>query len=278
MNSADKNAKGQAALDRALSEDNLVLVYQPIHDARTRGIVAAEALLRQRRESGEIREATIITSAAEHGPDLFALDSWTTRNAYHDAAQWQSNGGSNVRLNVNLSPREFQEGNVLARLQKLLPNSGLLRKLNLEITETSYIKHPEETRHVLQDLKDAGVALWLDDFGSGHSSLEHLQFFPVHGLKLPSLFVGTLERDERTRKIVRALLGLATELGLDVIAEGVENQAQLDFLLEHGCGYIQGFLFSKPMELRDFERMLEEESRGHEVARSGGARDREITS
>lgn len=256
VSSPSEKAKGQAALDRALSEDNLVLVYQPIHDARTRRIVAAEALLRQRRESGEIREAGIITSAAEHGPDLYTLDSWTTRSAYRDAAEWQARGGGDVRLNVNLSPREFQEGNVLARLRKLLPDANLLQKLNLEITEASYIDDPKETRHILQDLKDAGIALWLDDFGSGHSSLEHLQSFPVDGLKLPSLFVAPIERDDRSRKIVRSLLSLAHDLGLEVIAEGVERQAQLDFLLEHGCEYIQGFFFSKPMTLEELEEML----------------------
>src|SRR5215470_9327363 len=104
-------ADPQAALDRAFEEKNLVLVYQPIHDVVSGAIVAAEALLRQRRESGEIREAQIITSAAEEGPELFRLDSFVMRAACRDAARW-----TNVRLNVNLSPREFQEGDLLARL------------------------------------------------------------------------------------------------------------------------------------------------------------------
>lgn len=250
----------QAALERALrpsdGDPELLLVYQPIHDARSGAIWAAEALLRQRRESGEIREASIITEAAEEspGPELFMLDSMLIRRAYTDAAQWKG-----VRLNVNLSPREFQEGNVLPRLTELVTSCGIdTHRVNLEITETSYIEQPEETMEVLLALKELGLELWLDDFGTGHSSLTHLQHFPVDGIKLPGAFVRPLPQDERCAAITRALIALAHDLGLRVTAEEVEQQAQLDFLLEHGVEYIQGFLFSKPMTA---ERFAEELSR-----------------
>jgi EAL domain-containing protein (putative c-di-GMP-specific phosphodiesterase class I) len=245
----------QAALDRAIEDDTqLLLVYQPIHHAKTREIWAAEALLRQRRADGEIREASIITEAAEEspGPELFALDSMLVKRAYTDAARWKD-----VRLNVNLSPREFQEGNVMKRLTSLVNSCGIdTHKVNLEITETAYIDQPEETMEVLRELKKEGVSLWLDDFGSGHSSLTHLQRFPISGIKLPGAFVQPLPDDERSAKIVRALIALAHDLGLAVVAEEVEKQEQLDFLLDAGCEYIQGFLFSKPMPIEDFERLL----------------------
>jgi EAL domain-containing protein (putative c-di-GMP-specific phosphodiesterase class I) len=235
----------QAALDRAIDEDGaLLLLYQPIHDARDRSIWAAEALLRQRRESGEIREASIITEAAEEscGPELFQLDSMLVRRAYTDAARW------NIRLNVNLSPREFQEGKVLDRLTELITSCGIdTHKVNLEITETSYIEQPEETVEVLHALRKLGVCLWLDDFGTGHSSLTHLQHFPIDGIKLPGAFIQPLPDDERCASIVRSLIALAHDLDMKVIAEEVEHQAQLDFLLGLGADYIQGFLFSKPM-------------------------------
>ena len=243
----------KAALDRAIEDyDQLLLVYQPIHDARTREIYAAEALLRQRRESGEIREATIIHEAAEEGPrcDLFHLDSMLVKTAMVDAARWPEH----IRLNVNLSPREFQEGkNVLKRLTELITSCGIAtHRINLEITETSYIEKPEETMEVLEELKKLGLQLWLDDFGTGFSSITHLQHFPLDGLKIPGAFVRDLESDPRCRAIVRALISLSKELGLRVIAEEIENEAQLDFLLEHDCELIQGFLFSRPMELEDF--------------------------
>lgn len=248
----------QAALDRAGEEKNLLLLYQPIHEARTRRIYAAEALMRQRRQSGEIREASIITSTAELGPELFALDSWAVRTAFADAAHWQTNGAPEVRINVNLSPREFQEGNVLPRLNQLVGGCRIdCRKINLEITETSYIDKPKETMDVLQELKKLGLEVWLDDFGTGFSSITHLQHFPIDGLKIPGSFVeGILEEDSRCRKITRAVIHLAHDLGIKVIAEEIEQQEQLDFLLECECDYIQGFLFSKPMTRDAFEALI----------------------
>jgi EAL domain-containing protein (putative c-di-GMP-specific phosphodiesterase class I) len=240
----------QAALDRALDEqEQLLLVYQPIHDARSGAIRSVEALLRQRRQTGEIREASIINEAAEEsaGHERFTLDHLLIRKAYREAAQWQA-AHPEVRLNVNLSPRELQEGNVLARLTTLVTSCGIdVHRVNLEITETSEIENPEETMDVLRALKTLGVGLWLDDFGTGHSSLEHIQHFPLDGLKLPGAFVKPLPGDPRCAAIVRHVVGLAHELGLAVVAEEVENRQQLDFLLALDCEYIQGFLFSKPM-------------------------------
>src|SRR5213082_3237841 len=147
----------RSGLHRAIARDQLVLFYQPIHELESRRIVSAEALLRSRRESGEIRSAEPLTKTAEEGPDLFRLDSWTMHRAYRDAAVWQKDGGPDVHLNVNLSPREFQEGNVLQRLHKLVTGFGNdLHKINIEITEVSYIEHPKQTRHVLDEMKDLG--------------------------------------------------------------------------------------------------------------------------
>jgi len=251
--------KGQAALDRAFEGENLLLLYQPIHDARTTAIVAAEALMRQRRQSGEVREASIITQAAEEGPDLFQFDSLTMRMAYADAARWQAR--FDVSLNVNLSAREFQEGDVLRRLMELMSGCGIdTHKVNLEITETSYIKSPENTVQFLQELKKLGIALWLDDFGTGHSTIEHLLYFPLEGIKIPSTFVTGIPTNPRSTTITHALISLAQDLELRVTAEGVETQDQLDFLRAENCDYIQGFLLSKPMTAEEFERLLERQA------------------
>jgi len=248
------------ALDRAIDADGgLLLLYQPIHDLRTDRVYAAEALLRQRRQNGEIRAAHVITEAAEEsaGPELFVLDAMVVRRAYTDAAAWQANFPE-VRLNVNLSPREFQEGNVLERLTSLVTSCGIdTRKVNLEITETSYIEHPKETTKVLETLRELGVGLWLDDFGTGHSSITHLQHFDVDGIKLPGDFVKGVLQEHRCRAIVQSLIALAHELKLEVIAEGVEHQEQLDFLRDLGCEYIQGFLFSRPMTAEAFGKLLQ---------------------
>jgi EAL domain-containing protein (putative c-di-GMP-specific phosphodiesterase class I) len=241
------DATAQAALDRALDrDDQLVLYYQPIHDARTGSVYAAEALLRQRRENGEIREASIIHEAAEDscGPELFRLDSLLVRRAYSEAAGWPGP----IRLNVNLSPREFQEGNVLERLTTLVTSCGIdVRRVNLEITETSYIKDPDEAVEALEALRKLGLEIWLDDFGTGHSTLTHLQKFPVDGLKIPGAFVRPAPADRRCRAIVQSLIALCHELDVPVIAEEVEHEEQRAFLLDAGCDYIQGFYFSKPV-------------------------------
>lgn len=248
----------RAALERAIDEnDQLVLVYQPIHDARSGDVRAAEALLRQRRSTGEIREASIITEAAEEseGPEIYVLDSLLVRKAYEEAARWQSR--YDIRLHVNLSPREFEGGNVLERLSSLITSCGIdTQKLSVEITETHYIERPKETMHVLRALRELGLQLWLDDFGTGHSSLTHLQHFPLDGLKIPGAFIRPLPGDARCGAIVRAIAGLAKELDLALIAEEVETRAQLDFLLELGCELVQGFLFSKPMTAVEFEKVL----------------------
>jgi EAL domain-containing protein (putative c-di-GMP-specific phosphodiesterase class I) len=253
---ADK--KAEAALARALDGDgSLTLVYQPIHDADTKAIWGAEALLRQRRSDGELREASIITETAEEngGPELFQLDSMLVKRAYRDAASW-----GDVSLHVNLSPREFEQGNVLDRLTALVTSCGIdTRKVHLEITETSYIEQPEETMDVLVAIKQLGVQIWLDDFGTGHSSLTHLQQFPVDGIKLPGAFVRPLPEDQRCAAIVRSLMSLAKDLDVEVIAEEVENDTQLAFLRDLGCRLIQGFLFSRPMTAERFAEVLSPE-------------------
>jgi EAL domain-containing protein (putative c-di-GMP-specific phosphodiesterase class I) len=246
----------QAALDRALEdEEQLVLLYQPIHDARTGFVYAAEALLRQRRQSGELREASIIHEAAEEsrGSELFVLDHILVRKAYTDAARWQS-FAPGILLNVNLSPRELQEGRVVERLTDLVSSCGIdIHKVNIEITETAHIADLKATEKTLGMLKDLGLGLWLDDFGTDHSAIDHLLHFPIDGIKLPGAFVKPLPGDPRCRAITRNLITLAHDLGLAVIAEEVERRDQLDFLLEHDCEFIQGFLFNRPMSLEEFE-------------------------
>jgi len=238
-----------------------VLFYQPIHDTVSRAIVAAEALLRARRSNGEIRSGEPIAAGAEEGPDLFRLDSWTVQRAVADAARWQQ-GAPGVRLQVNLSPREFENRGVAARLKKLVTTCGAEpSKITLEITETHHIIDIQQTRRVLEELKETGVQLWADDFGTGHSSLSHLLHFPLDGLKLPGAFVAEVAAGQRAAVMVRSLVALAHELEMKVIAEGVENDGQLAMLRDCECDYIQGFLFSRPMPLDAFEEELARSNR-----------------
>ena len=241
-------------LERALDEKQFVVFYQPIHAIDSGAIVAAEALLRARRPStGEIRGTQPLTEAAEEGYEIFRIDSWMMRTACRDASRWPAD----IALHVNLSPREFEEGDVVGRLAKLEDC-----RLTLEITETSYIDRPKETMYVLEELRARGVPLWLDDFGTGHSSITHLLHFPLNGLKVPATFVKHMTTDERSRVITQHLIALAHALKLTVIAEGVEHEDQLAMLRDFGCDRIQGFLFSRPMAAEELRRTLGERASG----------------
>lgn len=248
----------QAALDRALDQDeDLVLLYQPIHNTRSRQILSAEALLRQRRSNGEIREASVIHKAAEKSPgnEIVELESLLVSRAACEAARWQQSAP--VRLNVNISPREFEKGDVSARLAALAGEAGVdPHRVNLEITETSYIAHPRETVAMLEALRAHGFRLWLDDFGSGHSSITHLLHFPLDGVKIGGAFIRPLPADGRARRIVAHVIALAHDLGLTVTAEEVERQDQLDLLCELECESIQGYLFSRPMRAAELGELL----------------------
>ena len=241
----------RAGVRRALDQKQLVIFYQPIHELESRRIVAAEALLRARRQSGEIRSAVPIAAGAEEGSEMFRLDSWMMQQVCRDGMRWPD-----LRLNVNLSPREFEEGALLQRLQKI----DTVSRFNVEITETSFISKPEDIRGLLDDIRSLGVQLWLDDFGSGHSSLTHLLYFDLDGVKIPGTFIKGIPASERSRAITRGIITLAHDLHLRVIAEGVEHEAQLAFLRDLGCEYIQGFLFSEPMSADDFDSVLGESS------------------
>jgi EAL domain-containing protein (putative c-di-GMP-specific phosphodiesterase class I) len=251
-------AAPRAAVKRALDQKQLVLFYQPIHELESRRVVAAEALLRARRRSGEIRNAARITAAAEQGPDLYRLDSWSIQRAFRDAAAWQREEGPGVRLHVNLSPRELEESGLTTRLRHLAKRTGVdIGNVNVEITETSFIAKLRPAAHALERVKALGAEVWLDDFGTGHSSLSHLLLFPLDGIKLPAEFVKPLGGgDERAQILIGHLVALAHALGLRVIAEGVEHEDQLAVLREAECDFVQGFLFSKPMPVERFREML----------------------
>lgn len=234
-----------AALENALDRENVVVLYQPIHEVASRRMIAAEALMRQRRESGEIREAAILTKAAEHAPrdEMIDLDEIVLERAF---TGWRSD----LRLHVNLSPREFQHDDVVARVRRAIDAATINpHRVTLEIMETSHLEHLGDAARVLREIKALGVEVWLDDFGTGHSTIEQLYRFPIDGLKLPSTFIADVDRNRRSRAITKSLIALAHDLALHVIAEGVEREAQLAALADLDCDAVQGFLFSRPVTL-----------------------------
>jgi EAL domain-containing protein (putative c-di-GMP-specific phosphodiesterase class I) len=172
-------------------------------------------------------------------------------------AEWRRDGLGQLRLAVNLSARQFSGGALLARLDELLDEHAIdPARLELEITESAAMRDPENTRHLLQQLRARGFKLAIDDFGTGYSSLAYLKLFAIDRIKIDRAFVRDIETNPNDAAIVDATIGLAHALGLGVIAEGVETQAQWGFLRERRGDEAQGYLFGRPMPAREFRELV----------------------
>jgi EAL domain-containing protein (putative c-di-GMP-specific phosphodiesterase class I) len=235
-------------LKAAMEEGRILLHYQPIVTARDSRIASVEALLRWRAPESEGHGLTPLIWAAEHSPVIFRLEHWTLGEAFRAAAAWAPAGGPRPRLNVNLSAREFVRPGLSGRLTRQLRAAGLdPGAVALEITETSRMEAFAAVTDHLRRFADMGTELWLDDFGTGHSSLAWLSHLPIQGLKIAGTFVERVLTERRCQVIVRRVIEMAHDLGLRVAAEGVETEAQRRFLLEHDCDLLQGYLLHAPM-------------------------------
>jgi EAL domain-containing protein (putative c-di-GMP-specific phosphodiesterase class I) len=245
-------------LKAAMTEDRVVLHYQPIVTARDTRIGAAEALLRWRGPEGETHALTDLILATERSPVIFRLEHWTLRRAFHEAAGWwRAAGGPPTRLNVNLSAREFVRAGLAGRVLRQLRSAGLEpRAVALEITETSAIEAFDAVAAHIDRFIEAGIEVWLDDFGTGHSSLDWLSHLPIHGVKIAGTFVERILTEDRCRVIVTRVIEMAHDLGLRVAAEGVEQGAQHALLVDLGCDLLQGFLFHPPLPADELARLL----------------------
>ncbi len=264
---ADMNAKVQLRLQletdmrRGLMDDEFFLVYQPQIEMQTGRACGVEALLRWRDpERGIIAPAEFIPIAEESGM-IQALGARVLRDACRQVAQWHRQNMP-LRLSVNLSVQQLQHDSWLSVVEEALSSSGLAaRHLDLEITESVIITHPEKAVATLMRLKQMGVSITIDDFGTGYSSLSYLARLPIQGVKIDQRFVHGLEKNRNDEAITQAIIALSHSLGLRCIAEGVETASQFNFLRSHDCEEAQGFLISHPLsdpELRSWWRIQEE--------------------
>ena len=230
------------ALRRALEREELVLHYQPQLRLDTRQVVGMEALLRWNRPGhGLVSPATFIP-IAEETRLIVPMGEWVVREACRRAVATPG-----VRMAVNLSPREFQHSDLRKMIAAALEESGLdPHLLEIEITESTAMLNTERTLTTLRGLRAMGVRIAIDDFGTGHSSLNYLRSFPIDSVKIDQAFVHEVDKSPSDRAIVSAIITMAHGLGLRVTAEGVETEAQAQFLAEAGCEEVQGFLFGRP--------------------------------
>jgi diguanylate cyclase (GGDEF)-like protein/PAS domain S-box-containing protein len=238
-----------AALRRALDRDEFQLLYQPRLSLSRGRITGVEALLRWHSEElGEMKPNDFIQIAEETGM-ILRIGEWVMREACRTLAQWRHEGLADVAIAVNVSVLQLLRGNICGLISAVLAETGApVEKLELELTETMVMENAAETRNILNQLREIGVSLGIDDFGTGYSSLVYLKQLPIDMLKIDKGFIADLTIDPDDAAITTTIISMAHSLGLSVIAEGVETQAQLDFLREHDCDEIQGFWLAQPLD------------------------------
>jgi diguanylate cyclase (GGDEF)-like protein/PAS domain S-box-containing protein len=247
----------EEGLRSALERQEFVLHYQPQIDLRTGAIIGAEALIRWMHPTrGLVSPAPFIPIAEDSGL-ILAIDNWVIRQACEQARAWLDAGLPAVTMAVNVSAMELRDENFADRLFAALGETGLdPRSLEVELTESVLMKHPEPTVSILQTLRGGGVKVAVDDFGTGYSSLSYLGKFAVDALKIDQSFVGQITPTGDGPNLVAAVIGMARSLKLRVVAEGVETPEQLAFLQAQQCDGAQGFYFSRPLVPHQFAEML----------------------
>jgi diguanylate cyclase (GGDEF)-like protein/PAS domain S-box-containing protein len=244
-------------LRHALERGELSLYYQPLVDLSSGRIVGAEALLRWHSpELGTVSPSLFIPLAEDSGL-IEPIGDWVMRTACEQARRWREGNCGPDYISVNVSIRQFRDGDLADRVSDILSATGLSAKnLELEVTESLLLDENPQATRALEALSEMGVGLSIDDFGTGYSSLSYLKSYPFTGLKIDHSFVRHLEANPDDRVLIEAIVAMAHSLGLRVVAEGVETKAQLDFLRSRECDAIQGFYISPPLPSDQFQELL----------------------
>jgi diguanylate cyclase (GGDEF)-like protein/PAS domain S-box-containing protein len=255
--------KLDGGLRRALLRDEFILHYQPQMDLRTGEIVGVEALLRWQPPGQPMMYPGDFVPMAEETGLIVQIGEWVLRNACAQLRTWENAGlCDGVRMAVNLSARQFKQHNVVNMVSRVLQGTDCdPHRLELEITESVLMDHPDAAVATLQQLSDMGVSLAIDDFGTGYSSLSYLKKFPLDALKIDRSFVRDITTDSDDAAIARAVIALAHSMKLIVIAEGVETPEQLAFLKEQDCDQVQGYLLGRPVPAEQIREVLAQRRR-----------------
>ena len=245
-------------LRRALQREELRIFYQPIVSTESRQVRGFEALVRwEHPEHGLLSPARFMPVAEETGL-VIPIDQWVLRDSCRQLRAWQQEFPMNplLSVSVNLSGKQFAHPDLCDKIRAILDETGIIPlSIKLEITESSLVENPDAATQILRQLKELGVRISLDDFGTGYSSLSYLHRFPIDVLKIDRSFVNRMSVSKNS-EIVRTIITLAINLGMEVIAEGVETEAQVAQLTGMRCDYMQGYLFAQPMRADDVHELL----------------------
>jgi diguanylate cyclase (GGDEF)-like protein len=267
---SQQRAAMESGLRRALPRGEFILHYQPIFRLATRSPIGVEALVRwQHPEKGILSPRDFIPLAEDVGL-IARVGEWVLRRSCEQLVTWRARGASDLRVSVNVSARQFHQRDFAATVRRIVDETGIGPAfLELEITESIAMLDLTHTGRILSELSEFGVHISMDDFGTGHSSLNYLKHFPIRRLKIDQSFVAGMTTDEKDKAIVATIISIAGNLGLGVTAEGVETEEQAALLLAMGCADVQGFLFARPAAAEDIEARLglDAAPRAHEGVR-----------
>jgi EAL domain-containing protein (putative c-di-GMP-specific phosphodiesterase class I) len=253
----------QSTLRTAVERDQFALLYQPKVDLVSGQIAGMEALLRVRNERGELSLPENFIALAEETGLIVQIGEWVMREACAFNKSLQQRGLPVMRVAINLSARQLIRYDLVRAVTQALQQAQLPAQcLELELTESMVMHDPESVITVLAQLRALGVQLSIDDFGTGYSSLSYLTRFPVTNLKIDQSFVRELDQDENAAAIIKAIISLGHSLDMKVIAEGVETEKQLSFVMENHCDAMQGYVFSRPLAAAEFIALAERERNG----------------
>lgn len=245
-------------LRQALAKNEFALHYQPQVNMANGAIFSCEALLRWRQPGQEPISCGSFISIAEETGLILPIGEWVLREACRQLKEWRDAGHPELRMAVNLSPRQFYQPHFFDMISDIIDESGLTATgLDLEITEGLLLQRSDDTVEILNRLSGMGIQLSVDDFGTGYSSLAYLQRFPVHALKIDQSFVRNIGRDKNATALVTAIIAMANSLHMKVLAEGVETSQQIAFLMSRGCPSAQGFYYSEAVPADVFVRLLD---------------------
>ena len=245
------------SLRLALRREEFFLHYQPQIDLRTGRVCGLEALVRWDRPDFGVVYPNAFIPVMEKSGLILSLGEWVLYSACMQNRRWQEAGLTPARVAVNISASQFQQGDIVALVDRVLKESGLSPYfLELELTESIFMKNTEISVEALRELRRMGVYISIDDFGTGYSSFSYLRYLPVHKLKMVGPFVSVLANDPNDMEIARAIVAMAHSLNIKVIAEGVEREDHMEFLRSLECDELQGNIFSHPIAADDAARFL----------------------
>ncbi|HBG61243.1 MAG TPA: hypothetical protein DDX37_05370, partial [Candidatus Omnitrophica bacterium] len=240
----------------------LSVVYQPVLDMSGK-TVAAEALVRWKNcELGNVFPDQFIPLAEETGI-IIPIGAWIMETACKQIKKWQDMFKIPLRIMINVSSRQFRDNDIVKTINDSIANSGIAyTDLDVEITEGLILEYSEKIALIFDEINKSGISLSIDDFGKGYSALSYLKHYPFSTLKIDRSFVNDVLSNNEDAALCTAIIGMAHGLGLEVVGEGVETKEQLDFLKLKDCDYVQGYYFSKPLNVEDFTKYLKDQKSG----------------